>query len=118
MSFHNEGKSFPFGGGVSESSRYASAIADALHNSLANSRARMKIVAAWTGANERTVKNWFSGQYGPSGEHLVGLMRHSDDVLQTVLVLAGRTELIMAIKVERAERALQSLIQTIRTLDQ
>ncbi len=22
---------------------------------------------SWTGANEKTVKNWFSGRYGPSG---------------------------------------------------
>jgi len=27
----------------------------------------VKTVSGWTGANEKTVKNWFSGRYGPSG---------------------------------------------------
>ena len=44
----------------------------------------------WTGANEKTVKNWFAGRYGPSGEHLAVLVRHSDEVLNAFLVMAGR----------------------------
>lgn len=43
----------------------------------------------WTGATERTVKYWFSGERGPSGDHLIALARHSDAVLY-VVALAGR----------------------------
>ena len=50
----------------------------------------IKIVMRWTGVSERTAKNWFSGTHGPSGEHLVELMRCSDEVLATVLKAAGR----------------------------
>jgi hypothetical protein len=42
------------------------------------------------GANEKTVKNWFAGASGPSGEHLVALVRHSESVLEIFLRLAGR----------------------------
>jgi hypothetical protein len=44
----------------------------------------------WTGARERTVKYWFSGERGARGDHLVALARHSDAVLYVVLALAGR----------------------------
>jgi hypothetical protein len=44
----------------------------------------------WTGASERTVKYWFAGERGPSGDHLIALARHSDAVLYVVLALAGR----------------------------
>lgn len=49
-----------------------------------------KLAMRWTGASERTVKYWFSGERGPSGDHLVALARHSDAVLYVVLALAGR----------------------------
>ena len=32
-------------------------------------------------ARERTAKNWFAGTRGPTSEHLVSLVRHSDAVL-------------------------------------
>src|SRR5258705_5355984 len=54
---------------------FASEVAAALNNELGQTRAHIKLVAAWTGANERTVKNWFAGNYGPSGDHLVTLIR-------------------------------------------
>ena len=44
----------------------------------------------WTGASERTVKYWLSGERGPSGEHLIGLAQHSDTVLLTILAMAAR----------------------------
>lgn len=110
MSFPKEGKFFPNGGGEAGAQIFAAAIAEALQRSLGTSRARIKVTAGWTGANERTVKNWFSGKYGPSGEHLVGLMRHSDDVLQAVLELSGRDGLSNAVKIERVEHILKELL--------
>jgi hypothetical protein len=41
----------------------------------------------WTGAGERTAKTWLSG---PSGQHLIALMRNSDAVFALVLRLTGR----------------------------
>jgi hypothetical protein len=49
----------------------------------------------WSGASERAarywfaVKYWFSGERGPSGDHLVARARPSDAVLY-VVALVGR----------------------------
>ena len=80
-------------------------------------RARtLTIVASWTGANEKTVKNWFAGRYGPSGEHLVALARHSDEVLGTFLALAGRQDLMVAMKLAAAEQAIEELLAAVREM--
>src|SRR6516165_10567209 len=73
---------------------YAKAIGTALRSELGTSHQATKTVMRWTGANERTVKNWFSGRRGPRGEHLLSLVRHSSAVLEAVLRLAGREQLI------------------------
>jgi hypothetical protein len=52
----------------------------------------VKTVMRWTGANERTVKNWLAGRRGPRGEHLLALIRHSNAVLETILELACREQ--------------------------
>ena len=69
---------------------YAGAIADALRHDLGTTHQAVKSVMRWTGASERTVKYWFAGTGGPSGEHLIALARHSDAVLAVILQLAGR----------------------------
>lgn len=117
MSFPKKGKFFPRNGGEGEVRRYAAEIATVLQQSLGPTRARIKVAASWTGANERTVKNWFSGRYGPSGEYLVALMRHSDDVLRVVLELSGREELLLAVKIDEAGQILQELLQAISKLE-
>ena len=82
-----KGKFFPTGENLGS---YRRAIAYALKQELGSTHQAVKTAMAWTGAGERTVKNWLAEIRGPSGEHLVSLVRHSDLVLQTVLVLAGR----------------------------
>lgn len=47
----------------------------------------------WTGVSERTAKYWLSGEKGPSGENLVVLLGQSEEVLKSVLQLAGRDQL-------------------------
>jgi hypothetical protein len=79
--FPKKGKKFP----VSEDhpickARYAACIGAALHSELDNSHRSIKTVMRWTGANERTVKNWFAGINGPRGEHLICLARNSEAV--------------------------------------
>ena len=66
---------------------YRTAIAAALRDELGLTHRAVKTAMRWTGASERTVKYWFAGERGPSGDHLVSLARHSDAVL---IALADR----------------------------
>jgi len=75
---------------VDEPTDYRTAIAMALHEELDDTHRAIKMAMRWTGASERTVKYWLSGERGPSGDHLIALARHSDAVLYVVLALAGR----------------------------
>jgi hypothetical protein len=86
--FPKTGKKFPDGGDAS--STYATLIADILKSELGNSHQAHKTLMRWTGANEKTAKNWLSGSNGPSGEHLLQLMRNSDRVFDFVLRLSHR----------------------------
>ena len=123
MSFPEKGKLFPNSGenGEHESDGvngdFVTAIRSALKRSLGNSRAGTKTVATWTGANDKTVKNWFQGKYGPSGKHLVDLIRHSDDVLEILLQMAGREDLMVAMKLAAAEQAITELLVAVRRLN-
>src|SRR5450759_2943840 len=74
--------------------KYPEAIAAALRAELGDSHRAVKSVMRWTGVNERTAKNWLAGRRGPRGEHLLALMRHSNVVLEIVLQLAGREQII------------------------
>lgn len=75
---------------ANEPGTYSRAVACALKCEVGATHRAIKIVMRWTGAGERTVKNWFAGTSGPSGEHLVSLIRHSDRVLEALLLLGGR----------------------------
>jgi len=75
---------------------YPRAVAYALKCELGSTHQAVKIIRRWTGAGERTVKNWMAGISGPSGQHLVDLIRHSDDVLAVLLILAGRQKVVTA----------------------
>src|ERR1700736_4198657 len=95
-SFPKTGKSFPKRGGDGSSDfsldghAFAMKIASALTSELKDRNSRAKLVAGWTGANERTVKNWISGRSAPCGRHLVVLAQHSDQVLNAILLMADR----------------------------
>jgi hypothetical protein len=69
---------------------YPKAIAYALKCELGPTHQAVKTIMKWTGAGERTVKNWLAGISGPSGQHLVELIRNSDNVLRVLLTMAGR----------------------------
>ena len=72
----------------------------------------------WTGANEKTIKNWFAGRYGPSGDHLVALVRHSDEVLSTFLEMAERQDLKLATRLLVAEQAVTEVLAVLRELSE
>ena len=80
--------------------------------------AGIEVVVQLTGANERTVRNWFDAKNGPSGEFLVALCRHSDEVLATVLKLAGRAVHGRAMKIGLAQRAAHDLCAILDALDE
>ena len=55
---------------------------------------------------ERTVRNWMSGRYAPCGRHLVMLAKHSGQVLNNILSMAGRQELPVACRFADLRRKL------------
>jgi hypothetical protein len=118
MSFPKKGKSFPKSGGDGPDDQvFAMKIASALRLELKDRNSRAKLVAGWTGANERTVKNWMLGRYAPCGRHLVMLVEHSDQVLNAVLLMAGRQELVLAGKVEDLRRKVLELADFMQKSD-
>ena len=75
---------------ATDQTHYRKAIAAALRADLGQTHQAIKSAMRWTGASERAVKYWLSGERGPGGEHLILLAQHSDAVLATMLTLAGR----------------------------
>ena len=91
------GKSFPSSSGrvaASDSYGFAAVIAETLRETFSGTGKSAKTIMAYTGVGERTVKNWFDGKNGPNGENLVELVRHSDEVLEALLLMAGREDLL------------------------
>src|ERR1700759_3703569 len=87
--FLKTGNKFPTRDTVLEAS-YASSIAKILTAELGNSHQEHKTLMRWTGANERTTKNWLAWSNVPSFEHLLRLMRHSDLIFEFVLKISRR----------------------------
>jgi hypothetical protein len=96
---------------------FAETIAIALHKEFGGTAAAVKSVVRLTGANERAVKNWFAAKNGPSGENLTRLMGRSDEVLEAVLHLAGRQELIAARRLAGAREKLKEMLAMIDDLE-
>ena len=114
--FPKKGKVFPGSARtVRHGLNYASVIAAGLRKELGNTHQAIKTVMKWTGANERTVKNWLAGTYGPNGEHLIGLLRNSDEVLDAFLSLAGREQVVAAKKLVAARDAFAAALEEIDT---
>src|SRR5262249_61825552 len=94
--FPKKGKGFPGTGGTRGEHDYAASIATALRGELGDSHQAIKTVMRWTGATDRTAKNWVTGIRGPTGEHLISLARHSDAVFEVIIRAAGRGTLLLA----------------------
>jgi hypothetical protein len=91
------GKTFPKSSGIianSEGYNFTAVIAETLHEAFGGTARSVKTVMAYTGAGERTVKNWCEGRNGPNGGNLIELVRHSDEVLEAMLVMAGREDIL------------------------
>jgi membrane protein required for beta-lactamase induction len=97
--------------------RFSEAIARALHREFDQTHSAIKTVVALTGANERAVRNWFEAKNGPNGEFLIALCRHSDQVLETFLLLAGRRDHLRARTLVRAKDTLQEILVLLNELE-
>jgi len=112
------GKIFPNsheGTAIRDGQDFAGIIAETLHHSFGDTHAAVKTVAAFTGAGERAVRNWFEGKNAPNGENLVELARHSDEVLEAFLLMAGRGDVLSAKKLVDAR---DKLIEMLGIIDQ
>ncbi len=98
--------------------RFVGAIAGALHRQYDGTRDGMRTVVSLTGANAKTVRNWFEARNGPNGSSLVALCRHSDEVLGTVLNLAGRPLHSRATNVAQATAKAGELLSILQKLNQ
>lgn len=108
----NDGKDGPEESAMS----FAVAIARALEDEFGDTPSKVKIVARLTGANEKTVKNWFCARNGPNGESLVELMRHSRVILQLILSMAGHEDLLEAMKIAMARDQLRTALSALDEL--
>lgn len=88
--FPKMGNPLPIAGADSIGMSYEAVVAAAVRRELGGSNQAIKTLMRRTGASARTAKNWLSGSVGPSGVHLVELMRSSDEVFDAVLRMAGR----------------------------
>ena len=95
---------------------YPVTVAYALKSQLGTTHRAVKIIMRWTGAGERTVKNWLAGVSGPIGQHLVELIRHSDEVLDVLLLMAGRQQVAAANKLVDVRNKLAETIQQVDEL--
>jgi hypothetical protein len=104
--FPKTGTKFPKGAERLTEARYASAISEALKQELGTSASAAKQIQRWTGAADRTARNWLNGVVGPRGHHLMELAQESDTVLSAIIVMVARPELALAIDLHAAEVAL------------
>jgi hypothetical protein len=93
---------------------YAKTIAAALRADPLLQNQAAKKVQRWTGAGERTVKNWFDGVSGPRGEHLLQLAYYSDSVFESVLMLAERDNAIAGTKLRRVFEEMAKTLGTMK----
>jgi len=105
----NAGKNLPVVEASAISREYASVVALALKQEVGNSRRSVKTLMRWTGAGERTVKNWLCAVRGPSGPHLVALAGHSASVHFALLALSGRTD-DRAVNIDAATKHLRDAL--------
>ncbi len=126
MSFRKKGRkvrpvsgiTFPRSSGTVEKSDgndFTAVIAETLRETYGRSGRSIKTVMAYTGAGERAVKNWFGGKNGPNGENLVELVCHSDEVLEALLLMAGREDILAG---KLLVDARDKLVEMLEIIDQ
>jgi hypothetical protein len=112
------GKTFPGrdGDDAAGPGDFPAAVARALRAEFGTSPGSVKRVARLANANERAVRNWFEGKNGPSGAHLVVLMRHSDAVMEVMLRLSGRDGMLGTMVLADARSKLREALAIVEAL--
>ena len=93
--------------------RFAALVATALKNDLGGTHKAAKMIMHWTGASERSAKNWLTGACGPSGRHLVQLAKHSDEVFNLVLLMADRQPIATTLPLVHLRTKLAQALEAI-----
>ncbi len=120
MSVLAKGEELPKKGGKSPSARirqeqareFAQVIAHALRDEVARG-ASIKTIMAWTGAGERTVKEWLAGTNAPRAFQLEFLMRSSDLIYARLMARTGRTPVVNREGLEALRGQLTGLLGAI-----
>lgn len=116
MSVPPKGEELPKKGGKLPASRtrqqqaqeFTTAISDALKEELARGSS-IKTIMSWTGAGERTVKEWLAGSNAPRAFQLECLFRSSEAVYQSIMLRAGRQPVVTRHKLEALKEQLSRL---------
>jgi len=113
------GKRFPRSGVKRlERQHFAIELGKALRSELGGTHQTVKTIMRSTCASERTIKNWLDGSHGPSSEHLIEVIRHSDAVCSLVLRLAGREHALAMIRVADLRAGLVAALAEIDRIHQ
>ena len=115
----NSGKTIPSSSGrigKTGGHDFTTVIAETLRKTFGHSGRSIKTVMAYTGAGERTVRNWFECKNGPSGHNLIELLRNSDEILEAVLLMAGREEVLAGKLLVDARDMLVEMLEIINEL--
>lgn len=112
----NTGNGFPAGTSRPSEADYVRSVGYALRSELGMTRAATKTVMRWTGVSDHTARNWINGLVGPSGYHLVCLARESQGVMEAVLQVTNRAELMLALDIHAAEVALAKAMGALEIL--
>jgi hypothetical protein len=104
--FPKTGRGFPNGAERLTEDDYIAAVSAALKGELGMGTGAAKQIQRWTEVSDRTARNWLNGEAGPSGHHLMRLARESDAMLFSLLTMAGRPELTLAVDLHAVEVAL------------
>jgi hypothetical protein len=99
------------------SGRIAEAISAALRLEYGDTHAAAKILVGLTGANKRAAKNWLEARNSPNRESLIALCRHSDKVLETLLLLAGQERILKAKLLSGAKDKLKEILEMLNELE-
>jgi len=102
--FPKKGNTLPLSATEPQKMAYEAMVAEAVRLELGGSHQAIKTLMRRTGASSRTAKNWLAGSTGPSGAHLVQLMRSSDLVFEAVLKMAGRERVLTSPRLAEARQ--------------
>ena len=120
MSFPKKGNSFHGGGKgrvpPGHAKTFAGMVSTVLQESVGGRPSAVKLVARWTGAGERTVKNWFAGSCAPKGDHFRELVRHCPEMLDAFLQSAGRHDQVVLVRIGQIETALREALEAVAKL--